>query len=217
MKIVFDYDGTLHDTSVIYLPAFRKTIEILKNQGLSINDQIKDEEILSFLGYPAKEVWQNFAPHLSEGQRNFASSKVHDFMLEAIEKGQAKLYEGAIETLEKLKKDHELIFLSNCKKAYKEVHIKYFKLDQYFSSLYSAQEENWDPKEKILKRIIEKDPGDYLVIGDRHHDLKMAKENNVPFIGCLYGFGEEGEIDIEHIAYVLDEISELPEIIRKLG
>ena len=39
------------------------------------------------------------------------------------------------------------------------------------------------------------DPGPYLVIGDRRQDLECARSCKSPFIGCLYGYGEKGELD----------------------
>ena len=35
----------------------------------------------------------------------------------------------------------------------------------------------------------------YLVIGDRRQDLECARSCKSPFIGCLYGYGEKGELD----------------------
>ena len=37
--------------------------------------------------------------------------------------------------------------------------------------------------------------GDIIVIGDRSSDLAAAKAVNGAFVGCVYGYGSQGELD----------------------
>ena len=43
--------------------------------------------------------------------------------------------------------------------------------------------------------ISEFNPRRNRVIGDRRQDLECARSCKSPFIGCLYGYGEKGELD----------------------
>ena len=63
-NIVFDYDGTLHETIRIYAPAFRMNYRILVEQGLAAPREFTDDEIGRWLGYTAADMWNAFAPQL---------------------------------------------------------------------------------------------------------------------------------------------------------
>ena len=56
MNLLFDYDGTLHDTAHIYIPAFRLAYRTLVERGLAPSQDFTDEEIKSWLGYSPKEM-----------------------------------------------------------------------------------------------------------------------------------------------------------------
>ena len=54
-NLIFDYDGTLHETMRIYGPAFRKNYENLVSRGLAPAREFSDAEISGWLGFTA--VW----------------------------------------------------------------------------------------------------------------------------------------------------------------
>ena len=62
MNLLFDYDGTLHDTAHIYIPAFRLAYRTLVERGLAPDQDFTDEEIKSWLGYSPKEMWTALLP-----------------------------------------------------------------------------------------------------------------------------------------------------------
>ena len=47
--LIFDYDGTLHDCSKIYNPAFRHVYGILVQKGLVENRDLTEQEIMSMV------------------------------------------------------------------------------------------------------------------------------------------------------------------------
>ena len=63
----------------------------------------------------------------------------------------------------------------------------------------------------ILKKNT---PGKYIVVGDRFHDMELAKHHHLPSIGCLYGYGSDGELDCAD--YQIQNITELPSVLEKL-
>ena len=70
--IIFDYDGTIHDTLRIYEPAFRKTYKWLVDQNLAEERIIESSEIASWLGLNSKEMWDEFLPELAQIERHEA-------------------------------------------------------------------------------------------------------------------------------------------------
>ena len=91
-NVIFDYDGTLHETMRIYGPAFRKNYEFLAAQGLMPARQFEDAEISEWLGYPTGDMWRRFAPQLSEAEQGACSARIQEEMARLIENGTARLY-----------------------------------------------------------------------------------------------------------------------------
>lgn len=128
--IIFDYDGTIHNTLGIYEPAFREAYQWLSEQNVVEEQEIETAQIAGWLGLNSKEMWDTFLPELDQRYKDQASAIVGDSMVRQIRKHRAVWY-----------------------------------------------------------------PGPYLVIGDRRQDLECARSCKSPFIGCLYGYGEKGELD----------------------
>ena len=58
--------------------------------------------------------------------------------------------------------------------------------------------------------IIREYPGPYLVIGDRKQDLECARSCGSLFAGCLYGYGDQGELD--GADYLAEHVGDIPEL-----
>lgn len=199
--IIFDYDGTLHDSSKIYIPAFKKAYQYLVENGLAEQQQWKDEEITQWLGYDKKHMWKTFMPHLEEDSQNKASEIIGKEMLKSILKGEAELYPNSIEILDYLKnKNYQLIFLSNCSTSYMELHEKTFALGQYFKEMLCSEQYNYKKsKKEIVKNFMETSTAQYGMIGDRFQDIEVGQLDNVYTVGCAYGYGSTSELDTADI------------------
>ena len=138
--IIFDYDGTLHNSIRIYEPAFKRTYDYLVNNGYAEEKVFKEDEVSRFLGLTARQMWNDFMPSLPEDEKKKCSSIIGEAMIQYIDEGQAELYDGTIETLVKLNElGYKLIFLSNCKVSYMKKHIEIFRLDKYFIDFIVAR------------------------------------------------------------------------------
>lgn len=216
MNIILDYDGTLHNCLLIYAPAFRGICRILTEEGLIPRHEYTDAEIGSWLGLPSAEMWAKFAPDLSMEQRKRASRYVYTGMIEGIEGGRARLYPGATGVLQSLKAaGHKLFFLSNCEHKYMEAHRRAFGLDAYFTDMYCAEDCGWRTKADIFPDIAAAHPGDYLMIGDRHHDIEVATVHNLPAIGCAYGYGSPEEL--APARYIAQSVTDIPALAAKIA
>ena len=193
-NIVFDYDGTLHETILIYAPAFRMNYRILVEQGLAAPREFTDREIGSWLGYTAADMWNAFAPQLSAEEKAACSTRIQNEMQRLTLNGTAMLYPGIPGILDRLKAlGYGIWFLSNCKTAYLEAHRRRFGLDRWFDGYYWAEAENWAPKTVILKKLLKEHPGDAVMIGDRFIDIDAGRACGIPTIASAYGYGAPGE------------------------
>ncbi len=209
--LIFDYDGTIHDSLAIYKPAFLKAYDYLVDQGLRPKRAFKDSEISRYLGMSPKEMWDDFGKDLDHKIKNKASTIITQEMAYRIENHQAKLYPNAMKVLKTLKdKGYNLVFLSNCKTNYMKHHNQTFKLFEVFDDMIAAEMFDFLPKHAILKKMIHRYKNPIAVIGDRIHDVKAAKENDLLMVGCLYGFSKDNELDGSD--YYINDIKELLEI-----
>ena len=213
--LVFDYDGTLHDCIRIYAPAFRLAYRRLAERRLVPDRDWREEELTRWLGLSAPVMWATFAPQLPEEERQEASAAIGSEMIRLVRAGDARLYPGAADALAALRSSGaELVFLSNCKRAYLEAHREVFVLDRYFSAFFCAQDWDWLPKGEILASVRDRFPGPMAVIGDRQQDREAAERVGCPFVGCTYGYGTPEEL--EGAAALARRPEELTGILTKL-
>ncbi len=211
--IFLDYDGTLHDSMHIYGPAFLKAYEYLKEHHGAPEKDWTYEEISQFLGQTPKEMWNAFGKDLTEEAKNKASSIISEEMRRLIEKGEAKLFDGALKTLRRLKeKGYALIFISNCKNYYLNAHAKQFGLDELFDSMVCSETyPGVEEKHRVLSIIKQDYPEEMIIVGDRIHDIEAGKKNNIHTVGATYGFAREGEL--READLLIDDIRELTDIL----
>ncbi|SHI02599.1 phosphoglycolate phosphatase [Sporobacter termitidis DSM 10068] len=194
-NLLFDFDGTLHDTLRIYAPAFRAAYTYLTGKGLAAPRAFRDEALGAWLGYSSRDMWNTFMPGLPDAEKGHCSRLIGAEMLSALRAGKGRLYDGAEDALRALKSDgYNLIFLSNCKLSYMQESIRQFSLAQYFTSFYCTEQYDFAPKHEIFRDIAGINAGDFIAIGDRLFDIQLARQNGFPSIGCRYGYGQADEL-----------------------
>ena len=217
-NLIFDYDGTLHNSIKVYAPALRRTYAALAAAGHVPLRNFSDEEIGSWLGWSPKDMWNAFAPDLPDGLKEWSIKSVGRGMLQGIAAGNSELYPGTEEVLAGLRDaGHTLIFLSNCRHDYMEAHRREFDLDRFFSGFYCAEDYDQIPKPRIFEHIradfADRPEGrnEYVAIGDRFHDMELAYAHGLRSIGCLYGFGEPDEL--KDATAKVESITEIPAVV----
>ena len=215
-NLIFDYDGTIHNCMKIYKPSFLKACEYLENQGKIEKNTYTDKQISYWLGFSGDDMWRMFQPNLEQEWREKGRKLIGKEMAMHLDNGDASLFDNAEEVLSELKsKGYTLIFLSNCRVRYQERHTKKFGLDRFFDYFYCAESYNFIPKHEIFRKFIKNShEGDFIVIGDRFHDIETAVKNNLKSVGCAYGYGNSDELKNADI--IINDISELPEAVEKL-
>lgn len=211
--LFFDYDGTLHNSMVIYKPAFLKAQAYLEKAGHLKPAHYDDTYIRQFLGMTPKAMWDAFGHALPKAAKDKASKIIGQSMAESIEKGEAKLYEGALKTLHALKeKGYTLVFISNCNQYYLDAHAKQFELTHIFDRMVCSETfDDIQEKHAVLARIKDDFPKEQLIIGDRIHDMEAGSINSLKKIGCSYGFGPKEEL--ASADFIIDDIKDLQKLL----
>lgn len=198
MVLVFDYDGTIHDTKRLYGSAFRDAYDGLVKAGYAAERYYSDDYMARYLGMSPPDMWRAFMPELPEEIRRQASEQVRCGMISGIKQGRAALYPEIPDVLDELlDKGYRMVILSNCYHAYLEAHRDCFGLDKWFDGFYCSEDYGFRPKESIFQDIVARYPGEsFMIIGDRASDFKVGEVHDIPVIGCAYGFGTEDELKL---------------------
>lgn len=116
--------------------------------------KFQDEEITKWLGYSVQDMWDSFMPEFSQEKKMFYAGEVGRLMTEKIRNKEAVLYDGALETLRYFKdKGYHLLYLSNCGRAYMDMHAECFGLRNYFDHMYCTGDYDQKPKYEIFNVI----------------------------------------------------------------
>lgn len=193
--IIFDWDGTIHESMAIYYDAFNEAYNYLVSKGLAEKRVFSEYEVSQFLGVNPKDMWTSVLPVLTDSIFAEASQMVSNAMTKAIEANKARLYPHAIETLEYLKnKGYTLVYLSNSKNYYMDKMRNAFDLDRYFDHYYVSEMYNYIPKKNILEAVKNQLNAPMVMIGDRYLDIETGVYNKIKTIGCSYGYGSLDEL-----------------------
>lgn len=213
MTLVFDYDGTLHDTRILYGRALRMVYSQLVAEGYAEPRELSDRDTSKYLGVNAPDMWNDFMPELPKERMKKASMAIGREMIRGVDAGETRLFDGIPEALSELQKQgYKMVILSNCRTEYMTAHRKRFGLDKWFEDYYCAEAFGFIPKEDIFPIIREKygDSG-YIMVGDRDSDFIVGTKHGLTVIGCAYGFGTEEERSV--CDKVVTSPFELPEAI----
>ncbi len=204
--IIFDLDGTLHHTEAALVPAIQMAMADL---GLS---PASPEAINALYGEPLDEFCRVL---LGSGGRS-----CEDFRL-GIRKHQkvtlpqsGTLYPGTGEMLEELRDmGFGLAVCSNAGLDYIRLVTGSLGIEDFFGIMV-GQDGNASKTGRVGDIIQRTGNGFTVMVGDRYHDIRAARENGIPSIGCLFGYGGPGEM--EPADRTVTAPSEIPTAVREL-
>ncbi len=215
--LAFDIDGTIYDAGDILEESFRLGIESFIESGEDRSIHIPTrEEITVTLGYPLGEIFMMLFPSLEIHKRNELAVLCTVNLVKMIKEKKGSLIEGVDETIRALNSmNYKMLVASNGARAYVEAILETYDLKKFFSEPFIYPEGAVKNKTDIIGSYIRLNPDRELVmIGDRYTDLAAARENGIPFIGCA--FGHAGADEIEGEKYIINNFSEIPEILEKI-
>ena len=166
MIVIFDFDGTIHKTELVYKEALYTTL-----RELGIDPKSVDYK--KYIGMSPKACWDDILK--DDSNKDHLIELNGKRIRENLSKTGA-LYENSYKTLNYLKGKYDLYILSKCLRAYMDEVRRVYKLDDY----------------KILRENVK---GDYIMVGDRYEDIMAGYENKQKTIFASYGYGKahEGE------------------------
>lgn len=204
--VVFDLDGTLNKTELYAVPAHKKTLA-----DYQIFDK-SDELIISTFGARAHDCIHLLLGECDEQKANEYLKKYTAYEIETI-KESAGEFEGVSEMLDKLKQNgYSTAVCSNASERYIRMVLEALniidKIDYIQPLLPNLI------KDDTLRLLLEKvAPEKAVMVGDRVYDKNAAKANNLPFIGCMYGFNAN---EIADASIPVTSATEIYDAVEKL-
>lgn len=208
--ILFDLDGTLTDPG---LGITNSVAYALRYYGIEVEDR---KSLYTFIGPPLGDSFMKYYG-FSEEKAMEAIGVYREYFRD---KGlyENEVYEGVRELLEKIKASGRKIVLATSKPEEFSVRIlEHFDLMKYFDVVAGASmDEKRNKKGDVIKYAMEK--GGFtaekaIMIGDREHDVFGAKENDLPSIGVLYGYGSEDELKNAGADYIAETVEDIYDLL----
>ena len=185
--VIFDVDGTINQTEVYAVKAYRKALEEVGKTGFS------DKEFIERIGAPFEQDVRYFFGENQSEQVEIFKTLIQKYWIDGM-KESAKTFEGIHQMLEELKeKGYKLAICSNASKWELDVILRKLEVNDYFDVIQGVTEKN-NKKYSLEELLLREKPELAVMVGDRSYDKEAARYNQIPFVGCKYGYGKPEEL-----------------------
>ncbi len=211
--VLFDFDGTIADTSPGIKEGLRHTFE-LNNMPV-----LGDKEMDKFIGPPLNESFAKFCNVSDEKAREMMFQFRAHYHTKAIDK--FVIYEGLESVLKLLKERGFVVGVATSKP---EVMARYIleKADllKYFDVVRGASlDGSLMKKTDILTNVLKNEALDgknVLMVGDTDFDILGAHQNNIPCLWVEYGFGTKEDAIKANAEYMVNTTEDMREFFKLL-
>ncbi len=203
--IVFDWDGTLMDSTAAI-------VESIRDSALHLKLPVPHQEIAAHvIGLGLREAWEMIFPDLKESQYLKLMALYRRYYL--INSLKITLFEGIKALLEKLiKKDYRLAIATGKSRQGLNQALKETGLTSYFDGTRTIDESLSKPNPEMLLELsneLQIPTQRMLMIGDTTHDLMMAHNAKVASVAVNYGAHSEEELKTMHPLYIANTVQAL--------
>lgn len=212
--IVFDFDGTLADTTATILSTYRMTIAAIGAEPRS------DAECQATIGLPLKEGFRQLYPNFSETRLDDCVNTYRRIFNEMKTQLVPKLYPGVKETLQVLAgMGIEMSVASSRSRASLIEFCDNNDITRFFSLILGADDvchAKPDPEPVLLTlERLHKESRETVVVGDMPVDIAMGNGAGCRSIGVTYGNSTRAELEEAGAFKVIDNFSQLLDCIKQ--
>lgn len=203
-NIIFDLDGTLWDSRLQIIEAWKESVPNLVLDKEQLNDLMGKTQN-AFIHY----LFPNCDHHKAQELMHKCELAEVDYL----GKHGANLYNGVLETIQKLSLKYKLFIVSNCQCGYVESFLNYYNLNDYFSDHICSGDTKLSKPENIaaIMKANNLEQSNTCYVGDTTSDYSAAQYNNIFFIWTCYGFGK----DI-NCKYILKDFQNIENVIESI-
>lgn len=206
--IIFDFDGTLADTTDTILRTYRMAI---KEMGI---ESRTDEECKATIGIPLREGFRQLYPDFSEAELDKCVATYRRIFNDNKADLVPKLYPGVKDTLEELSKLD--IQMSVASSRSRESLVEFCDdngITKYLSLILGADDVTHakpNPEPVILTlQKLGKDAARTFVVGDMPVDIAMGCGAGCRTVGVTYGNSSRYALEEAGATFIIDSMPEL--------
>lgn len=189
---IWDMDGTIVDSREVIQTAMARAFESLKL------DPPPYDETRTVVGLGLEEACRTLAPENVEIDKLVTAYKEAFVVRRSEPDFKEPLYDGAMQTLDRLVAEGWLIAMATGKshrgiRAVFEMH----PLESYFDTIWCADDGPGKPHPFMCEQAMNTlgaEPYQTLIIGDAIHDIRMGLNAGIHTLGVSWGFGEAKEL-----------------------
>jgi pyrophosphatase PpaX len=210
--ILFDFDGTLVDSTRLILESYRHTMVV--HRGAAPPDAL----FIEGMGTPLRVQFRSFTEDLDEVEAMIATYREHNL---ANHDGMISAFPGALDSVRQLKSAGYrmgIVTSKNLRGLLRGVALCGFEgLFDCFVTADSMDASKPDPA-PVLRCIAELggEAGRTLFVGDSPHDIAAGRNAGTATAACLWGPFERSRLETENPSHWLESFEDLHGLLRLL-
>jgi phosphoglycolate phosphatase len=202
--LLFDFDGTIADSSVGIIASLTYALEIN-----GVGADVTEEKIKNAIGPPLLPLIERVLDGKADEKMTKAIAVSYREHYSAKGLFMAELYEDVEKALISLSTKYLLFVVSSKPKEFLEKLMLKMGIIKYFKGVYGPGL-GLTPlkKAQLVKVCLDENnlkADECIMIGDKAEDVEAAKTNGVKTAGVLYGFGMASELKIAGAACLVEK------------
>ncbi len=209
MIAIFDWDGTLCDSVEHIVGAMRDAaVEVALEPPAAA-------DVRNIVGLGLPQALARLFPALDDAHRA-ALATAYSQHFSSPDRGPARLFEGALDTLQALRSlGIELAVATGKSRRGLNRVLTELGLSDFFDATRCADETRSKPHPQMLHEIMGdrgKSAHEVVVIGDSEYDLAMAREAGVRSVGVSFGVHDSQRLSAFEPLAIVDKLPQLLEL-----
>jgi len=189
--IILDIDGTLWDTTPVVAQAWGEALK----DCTDVAWRPTADNLKKLFGKPMWVIAAEAFPELSPEEQMKLMDKCCENEEEILTKNPGSVFEGVVETIQKLSEKYKVCIVSNCQAGYIELTMRSLGIEDYITD-FECPGYSGLPKGENCKLVMKRNGFNSAVyVGDTQGDADAAAFAGIPFVFCEYGFGEVEKYD----------------------
>ncbi len=213
LTVFLDLDGTLIDPKEGITSSIQYTL-----QELGVADIPTQNELTWCIGPP---LHNSFDALLGPGADLPAAMAIYRERYADEAMYLADVYDGVGDMFDAFHQVDARLFVATSKPhVYANELIEHFGIHAHVEQLFGSELDGTNSdKTELLKFALDEtgaDPARSVMIGDRRFDIFGARNNDIPSVGALWGYGEPEELHMAEADALAGAPEEVPEIVFDL-
>ena len=203
-SLIFDIDGTLWDSRALVAEGYNIQ---LRAEGLE-HLCVTAEDFLPLFGKVMTQIADVIFAEIPLPERYALMDRCMATENEYLHQNPCRIgYDGIVDTMSNLSKNHRLFIVSNSQCGYPELCIQKLGLGDYISGHLCFGDTGTEKGETIRRLMARHRIENAVYIGDTQGDLDAAEQAGIDFIFAGYGFGSP-----DHYTAKINTFAELLEL-----